>query len=464
MMPQPVPLSRDLVLVGGGHAHALVLRMWGMEPLPGARLTVIDPNPVAPYSGMLPGMVAGHYRQADLEIDLVRLARFAGARLIVGAVTGIDAGARRIMLGDGREVGYDVASVDVGVHAAMPGLPGFAGHGLAVKPLGPFAARWEVFVAEVAAGHEAPEAAVIGGGIAGVEVALAMAHRLRQAAGRAEVSLIERAEAVAPEGPVLRPRLMRALGDMGVRVLTGAQVAEVRADAVLLGDGARVPARLTVGAAGARAHGWLARCGLPVTEDGFVKVGRDLRVEGQGALFAAGDCAHTGHAPRPKAGVFAVRAAPVLRDNLRAVLSGGTPRAFKPQRDYLKLVSLGERSAVAEKAGLAVSGRLLWRWKDRIDRAFMARFDPLPAMKTAPPPRLRALSDAADEEPMCGGCGAKVAPAVLRDAIAGPGDDAAVIDTGGVRQVLSTDHLRAFTMDHGLMARIAALHAQIGKS
>jgi len=459
MMPQPVPLSRDLVLVGGGHAHALVLRMWGMEPLPGARLTVIDPNPVAPYSGMLPGMVAGHYRQADLEIDLVRLVRFAGARLIVGAVTGIDAGAQRIMLGDGREIGYDVASVDVGVHARMPGLPGFAGYGLAVKPLGPFAARWEAFVAEVAAGREAPEAAVIGGGIAGVEVALAMAHRLGHAAGRAEVSLIERAPEIAPEGPVLRPRLVRALADMGVRVLTGAQVAEVRDDAVVLADGARVPARLTVGAAGARAHGWLAQTGLPVTGDGFVRVAPDLRVEGHDTLFAVGDCAHMGYAPRPKAGVFAVRQAPVLHDNLRAQLSGGEARAFRPQRDYLKLVSLGERRAVAEKLGIAFSGRLLWRWKDRIDRAFMGRFDPLPAMRAAPLPRVRALSDEEGREPMCGGCGAKVAPEVLRDAIAVPGDDAAVIATGSVRQVLSTDHLRAFTEDHGLMARIAALHA-----
>ncbi|MDZ7709918.1 MAG: selenide, water dikinase SelD [Roseovarius sp.] len=459
MMASQVPLSRDLVLVGGGHAHALVLRMWGMAPLPGARLTVIDPNPVAPYSGMLPGMVAGHYRQGDLEIDLVRLARFAGARLIVGAVSAIDAGARRITLGCGRELGYDVASVDVGVHAQMPGLPGFAEHGLAVKPLGPFAARWEAFVAEVAEGREAPEAAVIGGGIAGIEVAMAMAHRLRQASGRAEVSLIERADVIAPESAVLRPRLTRALGDMGVRVLTGVQVTEVRADAVLLEGGALVPSRLTVGAAGARAHGWLAGCGLPVTGDGFVKVAPDLRVEGDDALFAVGDCAHLAHAPRPKAGVFAVRAAPVLRDNLRAVLSGGATRTFQPQRDYLKLVSLGEQKAVAEKLGLAFSGRLLWRWKDRIDRAFMGKFAPLPEMRAEPLPRVRALSDEAGAEPMCGGCGAKVAPQVLRDAIAGPGDDAGIIETGGVAQVLSTDHLRAFTEDHALMARIAALHA-----
>jgi len=459
MMASPVPLSRDLVLVGGGHTHALVLRSWGMRPLSGARLTVIDPTPAAPYSGMLPGMVAGHYGQAELEIDLVRLARFAGARLIVGAATGIDATAHRITLGDGRAVDYDVASVDVGVHAQVPNLPGFGEHGLAVKPLGPFAARWQAFVAAVAAGQARPEAAVIGGGIAGIEVAMAMAHRLRRAAGQAQVSLIERAEVIAPESTVLRPRLTRALADMGVRVLTAARVVGVHADHVELAGGAPVPSRLTVGAAGARAHGWPGQGGLPVTEDGFVRVAPDLRVEGHTDLFAVGDCAHLAHAPRPKAGVFAVRAAPVLGDNLRAVLSGSRTRAYRPQRDYLKLVSLGEKKAVAEKLGIAFSGRLLWRWKDRIDRAFMGKFAPLPAMQAAPLPRVRALSEEEDPEPMCGACGAKVAPGVLQGAIADPGDDAGILVTGGVRQVLSTDHLRGFTNDPALMARIGALHA-----
>ena len=455
MMPATVPPSRDLVLIGGGHTHALVLRMWGMRPLAGVRVTVIDPNPVAPYSGMLPGRVAGHYRQADLEIDLVRLARFAGARLILGAVTGIDAGAGRIAIG-AREVGFDVASVDVGIHSAMPDMPGFSGHAVPAKPLGPFAARWEAFAARVAAGEESGQAAVIGGGIAGVELALAMAHRLGTGA---EVSLIERAPHVAPEAPVLRPRLMRALAAQRVRVLTGAEVTEVCAQEVRLAGQAPVPSRLTVGAAGARAHGWLGRTGLPVTADGFLRVGADLRVEGQGALFAAGDCAHLGHAPRPKAGVYAVRAAPVLFDNLRAVLSGRALRPFHPQRDYLKLVSLGGKAAVAEKLGIAVSGALLWRWKDRIDRTFMAKFDPLPAMPVPPLPRERAPADEIEAGPMCAGCGAKIAPAVLRDTLGGAGEDAAVIVTGGVRQVLSTDHLRGFTEDLALLARVAALHA-----
>ena len=425
MMPASVPLTRDLVLIGGGHAHALVLRMWGMDPLPGARLTVIDPNPVAPYTGMLPGLVAGHYRREELEIDLVRLARFAGARLIVGAVTGIDAGAGRVTVAGRGEIGFDVASVDVGIHSGMPQVPGFAEHGVAAKPLGPFAGAWEEFLRRVADGA-APQAAVIGGGIAGIELAMAMAYRLRGIAGRAEVTLIERS--------------------------------------------AEIAAGFVAGAAGARAHGWLAKTALPVTADGFLRVGADLRVEGQEAIFAAGDCAHLTHAPRPKAGVYAVRAAPVLRDNLRAVLSGGTTRAFHPQRDYLKLISLGEKSALAEKMGMAFGGPLLWRLKDRIDRKFMVQFGDLPVMGAAEAPAVRALGDLGPE-PLCGGCGAKVAPGVLSavlaqerppsraDIVTGPGDDAAVIMVGGVRQVLTTDHLRGFTEDLGVMARIAALHA-----
>ncbi|MDT8345636.1 MAG: FAD-dependent oxidoreductase, partial [Thermohalobaculum sp.] len=380
MMPSSFPLTRDLVLIGGGHAHALVLRMWGMDPLPGARLTVIDPNPVAPYTGMLPGLVAGHYRQQELEIDLVRLARFAGARLVIGAVTAIDAEARHITVAGRGAIGYDVASIDIGIHSGMSEVPGFAEHAVPAKPLGRFATAWDDFVVRAGAGHVAPRAAVIGGGIAGVELALAMAHRLRRAGGPAEVTLIERAPTIAPDAPRARARLARALDRLGVRVIAGAEVARITPEGPVLADGTAIAAAFTVGAAGARAYPWLAETGLPVTPDGFLRVGPDLRVEGQAALFAAGDCAHLSHAPRPKAGVYAVRAAPVLRDNLRAVLAGGATRRFHPQRHFLKLISLGARAALAEKAGMALAGPLLWRWKDRIDRSFMAQFDPLPEM------------------------------------------------------------------------------------
>ncbi|WP_162631039.1 FAD-dependent oxidoreductase, partial [Meridianimarinicoccus zhengii] len=178
-MHSTLPMTRDLVLVGGGHTHALVLRAFAMRPVGGVRLTLIDPGPVAAYSGMLPGFVAGHYSRTALEIDLVRLAHAAGARLVTGAAEGIDPAAGHVHVAGRAPIGWDVCSVDVGITSAMPDLPGFAAHGVPAKPLGPFAQRWAAFADRVAAGElAAPRVAVIGAGVAGVELALAMAHRL----------------------------------------------------------------------------------------------------------------------------------------------------------------------------------------------------------------------------------------------------------------------------------------------
>ncbi|HBZ45491.1 MAG TPA: selenide, water dikinase SelD [Maritimibacter sp.] len=474
MQPE-IPLTRDLVLIGGGHAHALALRMWGMKPLPGVRLTLINPGPTAPYSGMLPGHIAGHYPRDALDIDLVKLARFAGARLILRPATGIDPEAKRIEIAGRAPIFYDVASIDVGIHAEMPSIDGFSDHGLGAKPLDGYAAGWRAFVARVQAGEAAPQIAVIGGGVAGTELSLAMAHRLRGLGAAPEITLIEAGPTLSGFKPMALTKVRAALDRFGVTLKTNAHVARVGPDLVTLEDGEDIPAALTVGAAGAFAHGWLANSPLPLTADGFVRVGADLRVEGQDDLFAVGDCAHLVSNPRPKAGVYAVRAAPVLADNLAARLASGKTKPFKPQSDFLKLVSLGEKSALAEKLGVAVAGPLLWRWKNRIDQTFMDKFRDLPTMPApALPPRLAdgVRSELGHEAQMlCAGCGSKVAPSALShtlsrlasagrdDVLMGPGDDAALLAMGETRQVLTTDHLRAFTEDPQTFARIAALHA-----
>ncbi len=475
MMNAPLPLTRDLVFVGGGHAHALALRMWGMNPLPGARVTVIDPNPSAPYTGMLPGHVAGHYARDALEIDLVRLCRFAGARLVRGRATSIDAVAQTITVEGGviepREIAYDVASIDIGIHAKMPGIEGFSEHAIAVKPLGPYAAAWDEFLRRVESGERPAEATVIGGGIAGIEIAMAMAHALKARAGEARVNLIEAGPVIAANTPKARRRLEQKLRAQGVTVLTGARAVRIEADCVHLDDGTRIESAFTVGSAGARAYEWLADCDLPTSDDGFLRIGADLRVPGYETLFAAGDCAHFDPRPLAKAGVYAVREAPILFQNIRAVLSDRKTRPFKPQRDYLKLISLGGKSALAEKFGTVFSGPLLWRWKDQIDQKFMSQFKDFPQMSETRLPRLRASGGDADAQPLCGGCGSKVAPGTLADilghqpalarpdVITGPGDDAAILEIGQRKQVLTTDHLRAFTSDYAVQARITALHA-----
>ncbi|ARC87635.1 FAD-dependent oxidoreductase [Rhodovulum sp. MB263] len=365
-----------LVLIGGGHAHALVLR--GMRQRPDLSVTLIDPAPRAAYSGMLPGFIAGHYPRAALEIDLARLTRAAGARFVIGRAEGLDRARRHVLVAGQAPVPYDILSLDIGITSDLPDLPGFDDHAVPAKPLGHFADRWAGFLAGVAAGHATPRVVVIGAGVAGVELALAARHRLAKGGAAPELTLIEASDEILHDlRPGARTALLEALARAGIALRTGSRVARIGPGGVTLADGESLPAAFVIGAAGARPQGWLAETGLALTE-GFVTVDRTLRSVSDPRVFAAGDCAHLSHAPRPKAGVFAVREAPILARNLIAGLTGGRMRAYRPQRRYLKLISMGEKRAAADRQALRIEGRWVWHWKDRIDRGFMRRFQDLP--------------------------------------------------------------------------------------
>ena len=467
MHKSPLPLTRDLVLIGGGHTHALVLRKWGMNPLPGTRVTVINPGPTAPYSGMLPGFVAGHYARWELDIDLIRLARFAGARIITGTVDGIDTDRRQIHVPGYPQVAFDVASVNVGITSDMPALPGFAEHAVPAKPLGPFAQHWATYLA----GNGPASVAVIGGGVAGAELVMAMAHALRSKGRSAQVTLIDSATALTATAPKASATIRQAMAQLGIDLIENGTAKQISDGRVELMDGRVIAADFVTGAAGAWPYSWMAESGLDL-HDGYIRVNGYLQ-SSDPVIFAAGDCAHLSENPRPKAGVYAVREAPVLLNNLRAALGAGRLRRYTPQKDYLKLISLGGKAALAERLGTSFSGPLMWRWKNHIDQSFMNRFRELPKMlpPALPRPRADGMDNAIDEKPMCGGCGAKVGRGALQEALQTlpapdraditplPGDDAALITTGQIRQAMTTDHLRSFSHDPVLMTRIAAIHA-----
>ncbi|MCE5974453.1 selenide, water dikinase SelD [Sinirhodobacter sp. WL0062] len=465
MQPATLPLTRDIVLIGGGHTHALVLRMWGMKPLPGARLTLINPLPTAAYSGMLPGHIAGHYPREALQLDLVRLARHAGARLILGYAEGIDRENRLIHVPGRAPIAYDIASIDTGITAEMPDIPGFGAHVTPAKPLDAFADRWEAFATSAPPG---PRIAVVGGGVAGVELALAFAHRRPDA----HVSVYEAApETLTALGRGARQRLRGHCARHGVRLVENARLTEARADGLRLSNGTFEPAEFILGTGATKPADWLPGTGLDLHE-GFVSVGPTLQ-SSDPAIFAAGDIAHLAWAPRPKAGVYAVREAPVLFDNLRAAVSGRAMRSYRPQRDYLKLISTGDQRAVADKWGLPLDGAWLWRWKDRIDRRFMAMVADLPNMPppALPPERAQGIEEVLGAKPLCGGCGGKLGAAALREVLAdlpppqrgdvrlGAGGDAAVLAHGSGVQMFTTDHVRAFCEDPWLLGRAVAIHA-----
>ena len=443
--------------------------MWGMNPQPGVRLTLINPAPVAPYTGMLPGHIAGHYTRPAMMIDLVRLCRFANARLILGHATGIDLSTRRIHLSGRPDVAYDIASIDTGITSDLPNIPGFKDHAFAAKPLGAYADQWEKFLT---APPQNPKIVIIGAGIGGAELAMASLHRLRSIGTDPQVTLIDQnPDMLRGVGHGARQATLAKLSKMGVTLLPLTQITQINATSVQLQNGQTLPSDFTLSVATARPQDWLQQTGLALT-NGYLTLNPHLQTSNP-SIFAAGDCAHLTHAPRPKAGVFAVRAAPVLLHNLRATLSGQPLREFHPQRDYLKLISTGSKSAIADRSGFSLQGAWIWRWKHRIDAKFMAKFTSYPAMTTPPVPQNAALglADLIAQKPLCGGCGAKVAPADLTsvlatlpkprrpDVISGPGDDAAILTHGEGLQVITTDHLRAFTNDPYLMAKITATHA-----
>ena len=465
------PLTHDLVLIGGGHAHALVLAKAAMRPIPGARLTMVNPEPTAPYTGMLPGLAAGHYAREEIEIDLMKLADSAGARLVIGQATGLDRRERLIHVAGRADISYDVASLDIGTTTRMDELPGYVEHAVPAKPLSRFAASWERFLKASVEGDEEVSVVVIGGGVAGVEIAMAMAWRLRALqTAQAAVTVVEASNRVLGEvRPRTRRLLLRRLKDLGVSIQCLTQVAAINDGHVVLTNGDMIRCSFVAGAAGARPHDWLRDTGLKL-RDGFVVVDRHLRSESDPRIYACGDCAHFEHAPLAKAGVYAVRQGPVLWHNFCGELTSGGLKAFRPQRDFLKLVSTGKKHAVAEKFGLSWAGEWVWRYKDYLDRKFMDRCTPKPLTLPA-----HAQGDTEGVKPapemLCGGCGSKAGSATVQSALAsyaaprrndvveGIGDDAAVLSANGSLQVISTDNLRLFTSDFWMHGRIAAVHA-----
>ena len=162
-MNRDAQVSTDILLLGGGHAHVHVITALAKRPLPGVRVTLITRDLETPYSGMLPGVVAGLYAPEEAHIDLVRLAAVTGTRLIHADATGLDRRAKRVLLAARPPVAYDILSIDVGITPDLASIPGAAEHGIAVKPIGTFLAKLEHLRARCSAGA-VRHVTVIGGG------------------------------------------------------------------------------------------------------------------------------------------------------------------------------------------------------------------------------------------------------------------------------------------------------------
>jgi len=401
---------KRLVLLGGGHAHVPVLDAMARAPWPGVETVLVTPHARQMYSGMVPGVVAGHYRVDEAAIPLAPLARAAGVQVRWASALGLEAASRQVRLSDGTLLEYDVLSIDTGAVMDRDAIPGAREHALFVRPIEDFVqalsestraltppvsgvsavAPADRTAAASAQGeqtalslrssclseHGLAHWVVIGGGAAGFEIALALAHAHGD---RLRVWL------VTGGGPLLQGypkdvihRGERAAARRGVHIVQAA-VAAIGPAFVQLQDGSRLPCDQALIAIGASAPPWLRGSGLRLDERGFVATGPTLQSLSHPEVFAAGDVATRLDVRHPRSGVYAVRAGPPLARNLRRVLQGERPRPYVPQAWTLNLLSCGGREAIAAWGGLSAEGAWVWRWKDRIDRAFIRRFSGSPA-------------------------------------------------------------------------------------
>jgi len=369
-------MPKHLLLIGGGHSHIEVIRRLGSNPEPGVRVTLISPSRHTPYSGMLPGFIAGHYRFEDCHIDLDALCRSAGVERQEAAVSGIDPVARIARCSNAQIHNFDIVSIDTGSTPALAGIPGANRHGTPVKPVKGFLEHWTSLHA-AASNASGTHVVVAGAGAGGIEITLAMQHRIRVDGGHAQFTIItDTATILASHPQGVRRRFERLLRRRGICVRPGVQVRHADAEGVMLHTGERIPTPHIVWVTGAAAPDWPRISGLQVDHAGFIAVNAQLQSLSHPCVFAAGDVASMIATPRPKSGVYAVRQGPPLAENLRRALRGGPLQPYRPQKRTLALISAGDRYAVASYGPLAIGGRWVWRWKDRIDTAFMRKYNP----------------------------------------------------------------------------------------
>ena len=391
-------IVKDLVLIGGGHSHAIVLKMFGIKPLPGVRLTLISDVLYAPYSGMLPGHVAGFYNYDECHIDLRSLAEFAQCQIFVDRAIAIDFSKNLVICQTRPPVNFDLLSIDIGSTPATLSVPGAAEYAIAAKPVPEFLASWNQLISRR---QNHPEKllriAIVGGGAGGVELALNMHSRLQS-----EIHLFHSgAELMPAHNKRVRHRLKKILINRGVKLHLMEKVSAIeKPETIDIEDnqecpisnsqfpipnsqiccesGLKLKCEIIFWVTQASAANWIGESGLATDSKGFMQVNDCLQSVSHPNVFGAGDIAAMVNYPRPKAGVFAVRQGKPLFENLQQFLLAKPLKPFAPQSQYLALIGTGNKRAIASRGNFMWESPLLWYWKDWIDRKFMQKFTNLP--------------------------------------------------------------------------------------
>lgn len=500
-------IYKDIVLIGGGHAHALVIKMWGMKPVAGVRLTLISNQAHTPYSGMLPGLVSGHYDFKATHIDLFKLCSWAKVRFICNKVESLNCAEQSISMHERPAINYDILSINTGSTPNIQGVEGAPQYAIGVKPIAKFHRKWLQIKQRMQCSKKSLSIALVGAGAGGFELLMAMYHAantqnsdLHSPAMNHQFHWIVSGESVLNGyNKKVQQHALAMCTSAGINVHFNFRVINVShthiACSTGTADNKQRKILLTdevIWCTAAKAALWPQKAGLALDNKGFIAINDQLQSTSHSNIFAVGDAATQINHPRPKAGVFAVRQGPILYKNLCSAILEKPLVTYRPQNSFLSLLATGNRHAIASKGFFCAQGQWVWHWKNYIDQKFMAMLTVLPDISKMQIAVVDPLLSRASEftlplentknQPQknvmrCGGCAAKIASSVLSstlkkvtqdipvamrdDVLIGldSPDDAAVIDGKDQAIVQSVDQFRSFIDDPYLFAKIATNHA-----
>ena len=467
-----------IVLLGAGHTNAHVLRMWKMKPIENAQLVCVSNHPIATYSGMMPGVLAGQYSVPEMEIDLVRFCASAGVRLVLGNVTGIDREQRELQFADRPPLAYEFLSVGVGSRPTIKGVEVKDDSKLvAVKPMQTFLERLQAHLRTTAKSPTKPRIAIVGGGIGSIEIAFCLHRRIKDnpeslglsAGQQVEITLLTGAKRVGA-GLIdsTQDRVKAAFDLHGLKQQTGSRVKTIDGQQLQLANGTSHDFDLIIWATSAVAPELLSVFDLDVDDRGFLKTRPTLQTISDDNIFVVGDSGTMVDFDLPKAGVFAVRQGPVLWDNLQRAVWNRKLTSYQPQRSFLKLINTADGKTIAERGNRSFYAGWCWYLKNRIDKKFMRMYQDYTPMAMTPP------TPSNDEDAMrCLGCGGKIGSKMLSsildeldvpqhpDVIIGldQPDDAAIVRTQDNQVTVTTDFFASPLDDPYLSGRIAVLNS-----
>lgn len=366
-------MRKNLVLVGGGHAHLTVLLNLANYVQRGHRVTIIGPSPYHYYSGMGPGMLSGIYRPREVRFHVKKMVQDRGGTFLEDRVMRIDAGNRILFLQSEKQIPYDVVSFNTGSEVPLHLILSTKQENIIpVKPVINLLKARRLIVKNLV--DRKMNFIVIGGGPAGVEVAANLWRLTEENQKEFKITLIAGQRLLGGFPDRARTLTLRSFSRRGMEVIEGNHAKEIRKETVLLSDGKRLSFDFALIALGIKPSPLFEQSNLPTGEDGGLLVNSHLQSVAHPEISGGGDCISLSGHPLAKVGVYAVRQNPILSHNLLAALEGGEMQIFTPQKDYMLIFNMGNGRGILWKKKFIWNGRLAFLLKDYIDRKFMRKF------------------------------------------------------------------------------------------